>query len=37
MAECSSSFIAPHSEKEENTELINDCTAKGGLGEDYKQ
>ena len=29
MAECSSTFIAPHSEKEENTELINGCIAKG--------
>ena len=29
MAECSSSFIAPHSEKEENTKLINGCIAKG--------
>ena len=28
MAECSSSFIARHSEKE-NTELINGCIAKG--------
>ena len=29
MAECSSTFIAPHSKKEENTELINGCIAKG--------
>ena len=29
MAECSSSFISRHSEKEENTKLINGCIAKG--------
>ena len=29
MAECSSSFISRHSEKEENTELTNGCIAKG--------
>ena len=29
MAECGSSFISRHSEKEENTELINGCIAKG--------
>ena len=29
MAECSSSFISCHSEKEENMELINGCIAKG--------
>ena len=29
MGECSSTFIAPHSEKEETTELINGCIAKG--------
>ena len=28
MAECSSSFISCHSEKEENKELMNSCIAK---------
>ena len=29
MAECGSSFISRHSEKEENMELMNGCIAKG--------
>ena len=41
MAECSFSFIAPHSEKEENTELTNGCITKGvreiTSSEEYKK